>query len=215
MVKDWVRWHQDYETPDSSLSRRLVVVQEFLVRALTEAPAEPGGQRRLISLCAGDGRDVLPVLARHDSGRTVRAVLAELDPALAERARTTAGELNLPHVDVRTGDAGLIDTYLDAVPAHLVMTCGVFGNIGDEDARRTIAALPDLLVAGGIVIWTRGRGNGSADPSSRVRAHFAENGFKELAFTQPTDARFRVGMNRLVGDSSSARQPPRRLFAFA
>jgi hypothetical protein len=76
MTKDWLRWHGDYEVAGSSLVRRLEVVQAYVERALTEAPAESDGSRRLISMCAGDGRDVLPVLARHGEGRSVRAVLA-------------------------------------------------------------------------------------------------------------------------------------------
>ena len=208
VARDWVRWHEDYEDLGSSLSRRLVVVRGYLERALDEAPGD-GGERRLISLCAGDGRDVLPVLVRH---RGVSAVLVELDPELGERARAAAAELGLAGVQVRTGDAGLADTYLDAVPAHIVTACGVFGNVSRSDLRRTVAALPSLLVAGGIVIWTRGRGDDGPDPSSAVRACLAEHGFEEMAFTGPGDARFRVGMHRLV--AAGAGPPPRRLFTF-
>ncbi|GIM90809.1 class I SAM-dependent methyltransferase [Paractinoplanes toevensis] len=201
MTKDWVRWHRDYETPGSSLARRLTVVQDYLGRALGEGP--------LISLCAGDGRDVLPELARR---RSVRAVLVELDPELSRRARTTAAELGLTGVDVRTADAGDATNYRDAAPAQVVMACGVFGNISETDVRRTVAALPSLLEPGGIVIWTRGRGDSGADPSDAVRGLFAENGFEEMAFARPADARFRVGMHRLVTEPG----PPvaGRLFAF-
>src|SRR5699024_7121312 len=95
MGKDWQRWHRDYETPGSSLARRLVVVRRDLDRALHEAPRDPDGSRRLISLCAGDGRDVLPVLAAHPAGRDVRALLIELDPDLSAAARATAAGLGL------------------------------------------------------------------------------------------------------------------------
>lgn len=202
MTTDWLRWHRDYDTPDSSLARRLLVVREYLGRALTEAPAEPDGTRRLISMCAGDGRDVLPVLAGHDAGRGVRAVLAELDPELAGRARDRAAELGLTGVEVRTADAGRVETYLGATPAHIVLACGVFGNISSADMRRTVAALPALTMPGGVVIWTRGRSDGPVDASLATRAAFAEHGFAELAFTRPAGARFRVGMCR-AGDGGS------------
>ncbi|MER7003389.1 SAM-dependent methyltransferase [Dactylosporangium sp. NPDC000555] len=215
MTRDWLRWHQDYDSAGSSLARRLVVVRDYLDRALTEAPAEEDGRRRLIGICAGDGRDVLPVLARHDRGRMVRAVLAELDPELGRRARAAVSELGLAGVDVRTGDAGLADTYLDVAPAHVVMACGVFGNISGEHVRRTIAALPALLVAGGFVIWTRGSGEDGSDPSTEVRACLGEYGFQEMAFTRPADARFRVGMHRLVAAPVPAqRLSQARLFTF-
>ena len=70
---DWVEWHRGYDSPTSPLSRRLEVVRRDLRRALGTSPSEPGGTRRLVSICAGDGRDVLPVIAEHD--RRVRALL--------------------------------------------------------------------------------------------------------------------------------------------
>jgi hypothetical protein len=195
--KDWVRWHQEYDAQGSSLGRRLEVVRQNLRRALGTSPAEPDGTRRLVSICAGDGRDVLPVIAEHD--RRVRALLLELDPALAKQARETADDLGLSGVEIRVADAGDAGTYIGVRPAHLLLACGVFGNVGLDDVRRTIAALPALLVAGGIVIWTRARADDGSEPSREVRALFAEHGFTELSFTSPDDARFRVGMHRLAG----------------
>ncbi|MEV0134801.1 class I SAM-dependent methyltransferase [Dactylosporangium sp. NPDC050688] len=197
MDTDWVEWHRGYDSPTSPLSRRLEVVRRDLRRALGTSPSEPGGTRRLVSICAGDGRDALPVIAEHD--RRVRALLVELDPVLARRARETADDLGLPAVEVRVADAGDAATYVGVRPAHVLLACGVFGNIDAGDVRRTVAALPALLAPGGIVIWTRARGDGDTDLSLRVRALFAEHGFTELSFTSPDDARFRVGMHRLAG----------------
>ena len=207
MARDWLRWHEDYDTAGSSLARRLTVVRAYVERALTQAPTDPDGGRRLISMCAGDGRDVLPVLAGHRDGRNVRALLAELDPELAHRARSRAAELGLAHVAVRTADAGRTDTYRGLIPAHVVLVCGVFGNVGPADVDRTVAALPSMMVAGGIVIWTRG-----GDSAGEVRSVFADHGFQEIDFTGPADARYRVGICRL-GTASTA-DPPARLFTF-
>ena len=216
MTRDWVRWHQDYESPKSSLARRLRVVRRELRRALTDAPSGVDGSRYLVSMCAGDGRDVLPVLAEQDRGRGVRAVLVELDPVLAQRARTTADELGLAGVEVRTADAGTTDVYLDWPRAQLLLVCGVFGNVPVEDVRRTIASLPCLLAAGGIVIWTRGRAGDAHDPSLDIRTCFTDHGFAELSFTSPADATFRVGMHQLAGRSADRPplQPGTRLFRF-
>lgn len=197
MSSDWVHWHQEYDERGSSLGRRLEVVRRDLRRALGTSLSEPDGTRRIISICAGDGRDVLPVIAEHD--RRVRALLVELDPALARRARETADDLGLSRVEVRTADAGQAGTYLGVRPAHILLACGVFGNVSDDDVRRTVAALPTLLVPGGIVIWTRGRGDDGSEPAQEIRALLAEHGFTELSFTGPDDARFRVGMHRLAG----------------
>ncbi|MCM4085010.1 class I SAM-dependent methyltransferase [Paractinoplanes hotanensis] len=177
MTRDWQQWHEEYEIPGSSLARRLEVVQGYL-RPLLARP------RRVISMCAGDGRDVLPLLPAGS-----RAVLVEWDPVLASRARASAGE----GVTVITGDAGTTTPYAAIAPAEVVLACGVFGNISYEDTRRTIAALPSLLAPGGTVIWTRAG-------DSPVRNVFAENGFTEIGFTTPDDARFRVGTHRLTRD---------------
>ena len=69
------------------LARRLATVQGMIGAALDSAPPGPIS---LISLCAGDGRDVLGVLPGHPRCADVRGRLVELDPELAERARERA-----------------------------------------------------------------------------------------------------------------------------
>jgi hypothetical protein len=179
-------------------------------------------------MCAGEGRDVLPVLAARaaappveatgDDGvpdELVRAVLIELEPAIAERARATAAELRLPDVTVITADAGSIDTYRQVEAAHILLACGVFGNITVADMRRTVGALPALLADDGIVIWTRGRPDTGPDPALDVLLCFADHGFEEMSFVCPTDSWFRVGMHRLRGTGERPRLAPGgRLFTF-
>jgi hypothetical protein len=75
-MTDWQLWHTPYDDRTSALSARLSVVQEQLSRALDRAPSGP---LRLLSLCSGQGRDVLPVLAQHPRGRDVTGRLVELD----------------------------------------------------------------------------------------------------------------------------------------
>jgi hypothetical protein len=177
VVTDWVRWHDEYADPQSPLSRRRAVVQRELRTALDRGT----GPRRLISVCAGDGGDVRPVLATHPAGPDISTLLLEMDPELARRAGTTSA------------DAGVTDPYLAHGRAHILLACGVFGNIGAEDTRRTIATLSGLVEAGGVVIWTR-----AGDESEHVRDLFAEYGFEEVACGRPPDARFRVGVHRLT-----------------
>jgi hypothetical protein len=213
MSRDWHAWHDSYDDPSSSLSRRLEVVRDLLRSVLVADP----GARRLISLCSGDGRDVLPVLA--DTAPYVRAVLVELDPALARRAQATATALGLGGVIVHTGDAGTTDSYRDAVPADVVMACGVFGNVAEGDVERTVQMLPALLRAGGVVIWTRGsnvRDEGTQlgrDESDHVRDVFGAAGFEELTFVRPEDAGFRVGVHRLARPADDF-VPGLRMFTF-
>lgn len=197
---DWNEWHVAYDDPQSSLSRRLGVVRQQLA---TIVDAREPGPVYLLSLCAGDGRDVLPVLACRRT--QVSAVLVEIDPTLSSLARRTARRSGLPSVEVRTADAGKVDTYSGVPPADVLLACGVFGNITDADVRCTVQALPQLLAPDATVIWTRGNRNDGdpttddGDPADMVRSVFAEYGFDEEVFVRPDHARFRVGVHRFTG----------------
>jgi hypothetical protein len=213
MARDWHAWYAQYDDPSSSLSRRLEVVRARLADVL----ATRGWPAQVISMCSGDGRDTLPVLA--GLGPKFAALLVELDPDLASAARLEAARLRLTRVLVRNEDAGTTDAYRGWTPADVVLACGVFGNITDDDVERTIRALPGLLTDHGVVIWTRGSRvpqdptEVSGDPSEHVRALFADAGFAELSFDRPEDAGFRVGVHRL--DRPRERfQPGLRMFDF-
>lgn len=211
--RDWVAWHDAYARPASSLARRLEVVRSAVAQALDDAPP---GQLSLVSLCAGDGRDTLPVLAAHPRGADVRARLVELEPALVTAARDVAAQLGLAGVEVVEGDAGLVDAVLDRLPADLLLVCGVFGNVPPADMRRTVAALPGMLAENGVVVWTRGRSSDGAEPAVLVKRALVAAGLAEVSFTWPQDAPFRVGVHRRPPGLAAA--PPdagERLFAFA
>src|SRR6185437_3212659 len=75
--QDWVAWHAAYDAPGSSLSKRLVIVRRH-VRAALDACAP--GPIRLVSLCAGQGHDVIGALADHPRASDVQARLVELHP---------------------------------------------------------------------------------------------------------------------------------------
>jgi hypothetical protein len=64
------------------------------------------------------------------------------------------------HVEVRTADAGITDTYLGAVPTELVLLVGILGNISDTDLGRTIATAPALWRPAATLLWSRARADG-------------------------------------------------------
>ncbi len=204
MARDWKTWHDEYDEPDSRLARRLATVQRFLHRALSDAPPGP---IRAISVCAGEGRDLLGVLEEHPRAGDVAARLVELDPELATRARERAPA----GVEVVCGDASTTATYQGAVPADLVLVCGVFGNVTDEDVQRTVAALPSLCAEGATVLWTRHRF--PPDLTPEIRRWFGEAGFEEVGFHGPDDELFGVGAQRFVGAPRPV-APDERLFTF-
>ncbi|WP_432829859.1 SAM-dependent methyltransferase [Dactylosporangium sp. CA-092794] len=191
-ARDWVAWHAAYDDDTSDLARRLRRVQACLDDWLDERP-EP--LLRVVSACAGEGRDLLGVLERRADAGRVRARLIEFDPGIAAAARAAAA--GLAGVEVACADAGDLASYAGAVPADLVLLAGVLGNITDDDARATIAALPALCAEGATVIWTRGRAGRDVTPA--LRAWLAAAGFAERAFHAPGDSPFSVGVHRFDG----------------
>jgi hypothetical protein len=194
------------------LSLRLRAVQSMVRAALDEIPADHPEPIRMVSLCAGQGRDVIDVVATHPRGPSVSALLVELDPALAASARARAAELGVAdRIRVVEGDASQASLCVDAVPAHVVLLCGIFGNISAADITRTIQAMPGFCVAGGHVVWTRHRRPPDRTPS--IRVDFAAAGFTELAFEAPDGAILGVGHHRLDG-ATAAFDPSQKLFQF-
>lgn len=188
---DWQRWHQRYDEPGSELSRRLEAVKAQVRDALDRAPAGP---IPVVSLCAGQGRDLLEVLADHPRRADVHARLVELDPELAATARERAGDFD--QVEVVVADASLTDQYVGVVPAELVLLCGIFGNITAEDIQRTVDASPQLCRTGATVIWTRHREEPDLVPS--ICDWFESRGFERVWVSEP-DAGFGVGVHRFTG----------------
>ncbi len=207
MSSEWVEWHERYEH-DPGLVRRLEVVQAHIRRSLDACPPGP---IRVISLCAGDGRDLLGVLETHPRRADVSARLAELDPQLVERGRARAQAASLGGVEFALCDAGTSSAYAGAVPADVVLVCGVFGNISDADVRRTVESLPELCAQGASVVWTRGIFEPDLTPA--IRGWFADLGFSETAFIAIPGTTSAVGSQRLAA-SPRAYRPGVRLFTF-
>jgi hypothetical protein len=208
-VKDWADWHAAYDDPSSPLAARLERVQAHLRRALDEAPAGPV---RLVSLCAGQGRDVIGVLPGHARRRDVSAVLIESDERNVAAARQRAAEAGLPEVQVRQADASRVSQFADVLPADVLLLCGIFGNISARDIQRTVAAAPALCSNGATVIWTRHRR--APDLTPDVRAWFGASGFDEVAFEAiETSTLVGVGVNRLR-QAPAAGLPDEPLFNF-
>ena len=205
-MTDWHAWYAQYDDPSSSHARRLAVVRQRVTEALD------GGQvRRVLSLCAGDGRDLIPVIALRPRRSQPDVVMVELDATLAERARRSAAAAGVA-VSVITGDAGWVPTWRDAAPTDLLLLCGIFGNVSHDTVRAVIDVVPALVRPGGAVIWTRGFKQGP-DRRPEVRRWFRDRGLDEIAFDSEP-AGFGVGMNRVPLDAGPVASVPDRLFAF-
>jgi hypothetical protein len=187
---DWREWHQDYAEPESALGRRLVVVQTQIRAMLDRAPPGP---IRAIGVCAGQCHDLIGALAEHPRRDDLTARLVELDVHNVALARQAAQAAGLHGIEPVIGDASVTDAYNGAVPADLILLCGVFGNISEADIANTISRLPRLGAAHATVIWTRHRHPPDLTPF--IRETFDRAGFDELAFVESPP--FGVGANRL------------------
>jgi hypothetical protein len=202
---DWRAWHDKYEDPTSFLSRRMVAVQNLIRGALDRAASGP---IRVVSLCAGQGRDLHGSLAGHPRADEVTALLVELDPANVATAR--AAFADRPAIEVREGDASLTDQYAGRVPADIVLACGIFGNITLPDIERTVEFLPAFCSPGATLIWTRHRKEPDAVPG--ICDWFARSGFA-LEWLSDKDAGFGVGAHRFTG-APAPLLPAQRMFTF-
>ena len=206
-MTDWPAWHKAYDSPGSSLARRLEVVRRRVGESLSALSAR--GEVRILSLCAGDGRDLLPELAVARA-RTSHAILIEKDPVLAAAARSAARDRGLSDVAIIIGDAGRSATFARWLPVDLLLLCGIFGNISEDDIRLTVAAAPAMVRPDGIVIWTRGNMEPELRPA--IRQWFNEASFDEVAFDgEPEPYGVGVGRRRL---GAAGRELPELLFQF-
>ena len=128
----------------------------------------------------------------------MRALLVELDGHNVDVARSRATAAGLAGVTIVQGDASVTSAYWDAVPADVLLLCGIFGNISMDDVRTTVAAASSLCAPGAIVVWTRHRR--PPDQTPLIRDLFSEAGFDEVAFDSPGEDRFAVGTGRLIAE---------------
>jgi hypothetical protein len=206
---DWVGWHRAYDDPDSWLKQRLGVVQSAISDFFA---SRADGPVRVVSICAGQGYDLLGVLGSGGHTPSVQARLVEIDPENVRRGRKRAAELRIKGVKFVCRDAGITDAYVGAVPADLVLVCGVLGRISRADVKNTIGLLPQICATSGRVIWTRHRRHPDLTPS--IRAWFSESGFAERSFVSPGAGRFAVGVHELEADARPL-APGLRLFTYS
>jgi hypothetical protein len=207
---DWATWHEEYDA-SPALMARLAAVRGRISHCLDLCPP---GSIRIISVCAGEGRDLIGALESHPRATDVVARLVEVDPRLVERGRASGEAAGLSErLEFVVGDATLPASYRDFGPAHLVLACGVFGNIRAHDTARLVGSLAWLCARGGFVVWTRGLARGGAAHAARIRTLFKERAFEEVhAGTTPGNV-FTIVTNRHLVDVD-APPDPTRLFEF-
>jgi hypothetical protein len=204
---DWYAWHRLYNDPTSKRAQRLAQMQEVVLQALQGLP---DGPIDLLSLCAGQGREIVGALQRRPRPGDVNVRMIELDPRNAEIADRLVREAGAGRVETVVDDAGLRRLYAGAIPVDLLLLCGVFGNLVLSDIERCAAFAASAVRPDGLVVWTRHRGAPDCVPA--IRSWFTANGFVEEYVNPETDP-VAVVLNRYAGPPRPL-APQERIFTF-
>jgi SAM-dependent methyltransferase len=182
-VADWHEWQKGYDDAGAERAGRPRAVRALVAAVVDEAAA---GLVTIVSICGGEGREVIGALEDHPRRGDVRGRLIELDANNAAVARRWANDAGLTGLEVVHGDASRADAYDGLPPADLVVISGLFGHLDDDDQQSTIEFLRQLCRPGGSVVWSFTARKPLRVP--KLRRFFAERGFEELSFvTLPGD----------------------------
>ena len=93
----------------------------------------------------------------------------------------------------------------------LLLLCGIFGNVSDEDIHATLTAIPAMCRTKATVIWTRGRR--APDITPTMRTWLDTVGCERIGFDSPSPSGYAVGCDRFAGEPRPD-DLPQRLFRF-
>jgi Putative methyltransferase len=196
----WSNWPEEAYHLER-YQKRLAAVQSHLAGCLDVAAAR--GSVKLLSMCAGDGRDVIGVLRSHELRQNVSACLVELNGKSVAlgigRAREAGLEKSVSFVH---GDATTFATYQHIAPADIVLVCGVWGHVRAGDRGQLVSSLASLCRAGGAVVWSRGVSQGMRRLHA-IQSLFAESLWETERLSVTSDKRWAVVTARFLGPPSS------------
>ena len=172
--------------------------------------ASPSGGIRIISVCAGDGRDVLGAIADHRRRDDVRARLVEIDQHLVADGEAARDGLGLSEsVEYVAGDATDPVSYEPVAPASIVMMCGMLGLVDRHELVNVVRTMRALCAPGGHVVWTRrldwrdGREQTRCLLRSMADSRFRQEKYdvtsRAAPWSKSTKMRFGVGTHRFEG----------------
>ncbi len=194
---NWSQWLKQYDD-FPSLQARLRIVQEQIVATLDECPPGP---IRIVSLCAGDGRDLLGVIQDHPRRDDVSAWLIDNERESIELGRIAAERLGLTRrMNFVCADAARAENYADHVPADLLLLSGFLGHLRHGDVRKLLQSLPMFCQPGSSVIWNRHLVLYDGHRQTRaIRDCLAGIGFEESQFETTAPDGFAVGRVKFKG----------------
>ena len=195
-TRDYLHWHDAYEQPGSPLHRRLQIVIRLIRRAFDDLPPGP---IRVVSLCAGQGADLLgaadghPQRAHDLTGRMVELNRQRRACAVADRrARGSSACRSSKATRPRRTPMRVRCRPTSCWPAASSATSA------SRDIERTIRFLPALCAPGAWVVWTRHPRD--EELFERLQRWLVEVGLQPIEVVVADDTTFGVGANRLAVD---------------
>lgn len=194
----WSNWPaMSYQR--TSYRKRLRVVQDHIAECLDRAERGPV---RVVSICAGDGRDVVGVLETHERREDVSAWLVELDPKSVEAGIAARDATNLKkQVTFVLGDATDFATFKNILRCDIVVVCGVWGHVPPEERLRLVQALGKFCKPGGFVVWSRRMDRGQFRFAD-VQSLFESNSFERVNESVTSDGKWAVCTHRYIGTTA-------------
>jgi SAM-dependent methyltransferase len=209
--RSWAAWHHVYDNPQSRFSVRLRLVQAELRRLLDASP--PGTPLTVVSICSGQGYDILGVLENHPRAGAVTTVLVDSSAANARAALARAERDGIPNVRTVVGDAGLADTYRDVPRADVVIVVGCWHYLDDDDLPAIGPMLTQICAPGAAVVWSEGCGPENRRPIEDYERALTASGFRTVDRAASPPVNFEVYVAQLV-DAPNALEVGRRFFTF-
>jgi len=190
--KEWPQWA--YKQP--AYLHRLAGVQQHLAAALDAAA---GGTIRVLSICSGDGRDVLGTVQSHTRRGDVRAWLVEQSADSVAAGARHAQQLGLDrNVHFLNTDATVFEAYQKIAPANIILVCGVWGHVPALERKAVVDALARLCEPGGAVIWTR-RVSKGMHRLEQIQSHFNQPAWQQQSLTFTADQAWAIVTHRYCG----------------
>jgi ubiquinone/menaquinone biosynthesis C-methylase UbiE len=202
---DWFQWHNAYEQ-FPALARRLSLVQAHIRRCIDACPV---GEIHIVSVCAGDGRDLLGAISEHPRRDDIRALMVELHPGLVDSGKAAFDAAGLSgRITFINGDAASTAPYLGAPRADILLMCGMLGLVNPSDFPGAVRTMQALCKEGGHVVWTRRLDSNGFKHFRRLNRTLKGEGFRRehldltsvyLPFIRPKDPIFAVSTHRHTG----------------
>jgi hypothetical protein len=194
-IDNWSTWHDEYENEDSELNARKRAVQAQVAAIATQCPPGPV---TVVSICGGQGREVIGALADHPRRADVRGRIVELDEKNSAFARAWAKKAGLDKLEVVTGDASLSTAYAGLPPVDVVVVSGVVGHLCHPERVQLITFLHQIVRTGGYAVNTFYRGR--EGELQQLRDAFSAHQFEEESFeTLAGKFQFTIARNRYLG----------------